>query len=353
MQTQLHRALPDGSRRLNWLVALTLVLLSLLGVGAARAAEPVVHGVLFFSPTCPHCHVVMDEVLPPLQARYGDQLVIELIDASQPQGSAIYQAAVRALGVPQERLGVPALVFGETILVGSEEIPARLPAMIEATLAAGGNSWPAIPGFVPTPNGQAAPTAAPALSPFQRDPLGNSAAVVMLVVMVLSVFIVAVSLRKPFDRPLTNWRAQAVPLLALVGMAVASYLAYIEISGATAVCGPIGDCNTVQQSEYAQLFGIPMGLLGLAGYTAIMLAWAVRQYGTGQAAHWAALALPAMAFGGTLFSIYLTFLEPFVIGATCIWCLISAALMTALLWLTAPRGQAPHVRRGRARRSMA
>jgi uncharacterized membrane protein len=48
----------------------------------------------------------------------------------------------------------------------------------------------------------------------------------------------------------------------------------------------------------------------------------------------AALALVIMAVGGTVFSIYLTFLEPFVIGATCAWCLTSAILMTVLLWLT-------------------
>jgi uncharacterized membrane protein len=339
--------------QLSRLAALMAILLALLGAGAARAAEPVAHGVLFFSPSCPHCHTVMDEVLPPLQARYGDQLVIATIDASQPEGGALYQAAVAALGVPSERLGVPALVFGETILVGSEEIPAQLPGMIEVALAAGGNSWPAIPGFTPPAVGAEAPVNQPATSPFQRDPLGNGAAVVMLLVMVVSVFLIAVSLRMPFDRPLSAWRAQAIPLLALAGMAVATYLAYVEVSGAPAVCGPVGDCNTVQQSEYAQLFGVPVGLLGLGGYTAIMLAWAVRQYGTGRAAHWAAIALPAMALVGTLFSIYLTFLEPFVIGATCLWCLTSAALMTALLWLSAPRGQAPPIRRGRARRGVA
>ena len=38
-----------------------------------------------------------------------------------------------------------------------------------------------------------------------------------------------------------------------------------------------------------------------------------------------------MTFGGTLFSIYLTFLEPFVIGAVCAWCLTSAVVMTLLL----------------------
>jgi len=54
--------------------------------------------------------------------------------------------------------------------------------------------------------------------------------------------------------------------------------------------------------------------------------------------------LGALALGGTLFSIYLTFLEPFVIGATCAWCLASAILMTGLLWITAEPAQAAAAR---------
>jgi uncharacterized membrane protein len=46
-----------------------------------------------------------------------------------------------------------------------------------------------------------------------------------------------------------------------------------------------------------------------------------------------------MALVGTLFSIYLTFLEPFVIGATCAWCLASSIIMAAILWLAAPQGR--------------
>jgi len=53
------------------------------------------------------------------------------------------------------------------------------------------------------------------------------------------------------------------------------------------------------------------------------------------------LARFGLAAGGTLFSIYLTFLEPFVIGATCAWCLTSAIIMTALLWLTAGPADPP------------
>lgn len=333
--------------------AALLLLLVLLGAGVTRAAGPVAHAVLFYSPTCPHCHYVLEEVLPPLQARYGEQLAVQLVDVSSPEGQGLYQAAITAFAIPDERLGVPALVFDDAVLVGSEEIPAQLPGLIEASLTAGGNAWPAIPGFEPPAGAPATSATAPELSPFQRDPLANSVALMLLLAMVISVIAVALSVRAPLDRPLTGWRGQAVPLLAIAGMAIAAYLAIVEVSGAAAVCGPVGDCNTVQQSPYARLFGVlPVGLLGVLGYTAILGAWAMHQFGTGRLAHWAGLALPALACAGTLFSIYLTFLEPFVIGASCMWCLSSAVLMTALLWMTAPRGQAP-IRRGRPRRGAA
>ena len=131
-----------------------------------------------------------------------------------------------------------------------------------------------------------------------------------------------------------------VPLLAVVGAAVASYLTYVEVTGATAVCGPVGDCNTVNQSDYARLFGVfPVGALGLMGYVAIILAWGVSKYGSGAVSDWAKVSLFAMTFGGTLFSIYLTFLEPFVIGATCAWCLSSSVFITVLVWLSARSGR--------------
>ena len=116
---------------------------------------------------------------------------------------------------------------------------------------------------------------------------------------------------------------------------MAGYLAYVETAQVEAVCGPVGDCNTVQQSEYARLFGIlPIGVLGLIGYIAIAAAWGIARFGNGSLTNLAALALFTMTVSGTLFSIYLTFLEPFVIGATCAWCLTSAILMTTLMLLS-------------------
>ncbi len=332
-------------RHLRALAGIAL-LLALLGAGAARASGPVARIVLFYSPTCGHCHYVMEQVLPPLQDRHGEALAILPVDVGQPGGRALYAEAVAALAIPEDRLGVPTVIIGDAVLVGSEEIPARLPGLIEAALAAGGSAWPALEGLAALTDAGQAPADAPAPSPFMRDPLANGLALALLLVMAAALVAVALRARPPFDRPLPAWRERAIPALALAGVGVAAYLTTVELRGVAAFCGPVGDCNAVQQSPYARLFGVlPVGALGLVGYAAILAAWALRR---GPLARWAGTALLLLAGAGTLFSIYLTFLEAFVIGATCMWCLSSAALMTALLWLAAPP-ERPQVPRGRAR----
>jgi uncharacterized membrane protein len=147
-----------------------------------------------------------------------------------------------------------------------------------------------------------------------------------------------------------------IPVLLLIGLGVAIYMGYVEITQTEAVCGPVGDCNTVQQSEYARLFGLlPIGVLGILGYFALVIVWVIQQYGPADWKEPASWAFWSMALIGTLFSIYLTFLEPFVIGATCAWCLTSAIVMTLLLWAATPpvvrsrKSTLHHARRIRAR----
>ncbi|NTW03431.1 MAG: vitamin K epoxide reductase [Oscillochloris sp.] len=341
-------------RPLAPLIGLVALLLTLFSGGMAYAASPTVYAVLFYSPTCPHCHVVREQVLPPLKEQYGTQLHILEVDVTQEKGQELYQAMIAAFAITQDRLGVPALVVGQKVMVGSEEIPSQLPALIVTTLNAGGNDWPVIPGIDAWVSADASATASTpvptsTLSPFQRDPVGNGLAVVLLLAMIVSVLVVLFTARPPFEQTLPLWRERAIPILAIAGLGVASYLAFVEMSGAQAVCGPVGDCNTVQQSPYARLFGVlPIGVLGILGYVAIIAAWALRRLG-GTSASLTTNALPLMAFLGTIFSIYLTFLEPFVIGATCMWCLTSAVLITALLWITVPK-HAQVVQRGKGRR---
>jgi uncharacterized membrane protein len=349
----------------------------------ALADDAVVHAVLFYSPTCPHCHQVITEDLPPLFEKYGEQLQIVGVDVATPGGQALYQAAIERFDIPSERHGVPTLIVGDVVLVGSLEIPQQFPGLIEKYLAQGGVDWPDIPGLAealaaqPTPAVTSAPTAttapaststtvpsaatpSPAPTPtatapglilntdppadlsarLARDPAGNALAIVVLVGMVCSVALVGARLRRPVDPPVAVRREWTIPVLCLIGFVVAGYLSYVETAQVEAACGPIGDCNTVQQSEYARLFGlIPIGVLGLVGYVAIGIAWVVSRYHRGRFADLATRAQLGMTVFGTLFSIYLTFLEPFVVGATCAWCLASAVIMTMLMWLTAVSGR--------------
>jgi uncharacterized membrane protein len=355
----------------NRLILSTILLISFLftflisSKAYAQASEPVVHAVLFYSPSCPHCHRVIQEDLPPLFEKYGDQLSIAGIDVSQPGGQALYQAAIQRFTIPENRLGVPTLIIDNVVLVGSLEIPEQFPGLIEQYLAQGGVDWPDIPGLseelsptaeveestttmtaTATPQATANPAIVSNSSQFgeqnpnwrdklARDPAGNTLAIFVLVGMLAALLWAIILFRNQVGVSLKGTWSWLIPALCVIGFGVAGYLAYVETAQVTAVCGPVGDCNTVQQSEYARLFGIlPIGVLGLVGYIAITTAWIIAHFSNGSPANLATLALFAMTAFGTLFSIYLTFLEPFIIGATCAWCLTSAILMTILMLLS-------------------
>ena len=338
-------------RTLLILLILTLVISSL---GAARTAaqngEPVVRAVLFYSPTCPHCHKVLQEDLPPLLAKYGDQLQILLIDVTTPGGRELYLKAAAAIPIPEDRRGVPALVVDDTLLVGSAEIPEKFPGIIEQGLASGGIDWPDLPGldqaiaqWQAAADQELSPTPVQSvseMSPVERlalDPVGSAIAVITLAIMVaMLVWAIVTWARNGLTLHTgPGWINIAIPLLSLAGAAIAFYLAFVETTGARAVCGPVGDCNAVQQSDFAVLFGIlPVGVAGFLGYLVILGLWAWQRFAPPAKALSTAWILPAVTYFGTVFSAYLTFLEPFVIGAVCMWCITSAWIMTALLFLT-------------------
>jgi len=327
---------------------------------------------MFYSPSCGHCEYVIENVLPPLLRQYKEQFEIVGVNVTEAGGQELYQAAIEAFAIPPERLGVPTLIIGEHVLVGSGEIPEQLPGLIETYLAQNGVDWPAIPGFAealaasaPTPTAQpdeatteatnetpaptnAMPTPDSAITDviveeenwrdrFVRDSLGNGLSVLVLVGMLISVFFQGWRLLRPSAKLAANHWRRFVPPLVILGLIVAGYLTYVETQQVLAICGPVGDCNAVQQSEYARLFGfLPIAVLGMLGYIAIGSAWVIARRAQFPWAELAQLALAGMTWFGIGFSIYLTFLEPFVIGATCAWCLTSAIIMTVLFWLVAP-----------------
>lgn len=314
----------------------SLFLFALLAVllegQTVHAQAPVVHALLFYSPSCPHCHKVMTDDLPPLVRQYGPQLDIVEVNVDTPEGLALYRAAISYYRA-EDRLGVPALFVGPTLLVGSRQIPGDFPAIIKAGLASGGVDWPIIPGLDAYLQNYRPPEAVGWLGRFSRDLVANSLAVLVLALMLFTAIWLALQFRRGASARAGRWPAWSIPVLALIGLGVAAYLSYVELTQVEAVCGPIGDCNTVQQSAYARLFGLfPIGVLGVVGYLSMLGAWLLSKTGSPTCQSAGALAVWALAWAGLGFSFYLTFLEPFVIGATCAWCLSSAVVMTLILW---------------------
>jgi uncharacterized membrane protein len=112
-------------------------------------------------------------------------------------------------------------------------------------------------------------------------------------------------------------------VLAVLGIAVAGYLVYVHYADIDPVCNIAHGCHKVQTSQYAELAGIPVALLGLIGYVTILAALLV----PGEPARMVAALTALVGFG---FSLYLTYRELFTIDAICQWCVASAVLMTGL-----------------------
>ncbi|GAC1437172.1 MAG: hypothetical protein NVSMB51_10340 [Solirubrobacteraceae bacterium] len=124
---------------------------------------------------------------------------------------------------------------------------------------------------------------------------------------------------------------RAISLLALLGAGIAGYLSYVHYAGIAAVCSIGGGCEQVQSSRYAELAGVPVALLGLLSYLAILLLVRIRD---SEACRLALLGVTMVGFG---FSGYLTYREIWTIKAICPWCAASAILMTLLLVLATTR----------------
>lgn len=123
----------------------------------------------------------------------------------------------------------------------------------------------------------------------------------------------------------------AASVVALSGVAVAGYLTWAHYSGGAIVCLAGSGCETVQESDYAKIAGLPVALLGLVAYAGILglVAWD---------SPWARLGAATLALVGLFFSLYLLVLQLFVIDAICAWCLAHDVLIApALAVLTALR----------------
>jgi uncharacterized membrane protein len=119
--------------------------------------------------------------------------------------------------------------------------------------------------------------------------------------------------------------------LAAVTSGIAGYLLYAHYTSGSVVCST-GGCETVEQSRHADVFGVPVALLGLIGSIAILLTL-LRSDVLARAA---GLAFTVAAF---VFASYLVVVQLSVIGAVCEWCMVNDALVALLAVLAGWRAQ--------------
>ena len=121
-------------------------------------------------------------------------------------------------------------------------------------------------------------------------------------------------------------------LMSLLGLFVSAYLYLYKIGRiGTLACGT-GGCETVQQSTWSRFLGVEVSFIGLIGY-GLLFVVALVSLQSASSRDWPARVLTWMAAGGVLFTVYLTYLELFVIHAICRWCVGSAVIIVSVLVL--------------------
>jgi uncharacterized membrane protein len=125
-----------------------------------------------------------------------------------------------------------------------------------------------------------------------------------------------------------------VALVALAGVFVALYLTLYKLGYIGTLACAVGSCETVQTSKWATFLGFPVGGWGVAYYLGVLALALVGLGGRYADSRRLSDILVGVTGFGLLFSLWLTYLELFVIHAICQWCVVSAILATILFILS-------------------
>ena len=129
----------------------------------------------------------------------------------------------------------------------------------------------------------------------------------------------------------------AVAIVSLAGLADATYLTVQALTGETLTCGGSPDCFRVLGSSYAKIGGIPVAMLGALAYFSVFSFATFAAFGHGWVRKFLALIVGAM-FTATLWLLYV---QAFLLHAYCRYCLFSAAItfLIAGLLIAVPPSQ--------------
>ena len=146
--------------------------------------------------------------------------------------------------------------------------------------------------------------------------------------------------RVPARKLLGVHPALILAVLDVVGLVVSGYLSVVELGGGVPACGPIKGCEEVALSEYAWIGPIPVAVFGVLLSVALLslaLAWWRTEIYGFLLAHY------GLSLVGVIFDGYFLYLQVYVIGAVCIWCLtyevslLVRFLIAFVVWYRQPK----------------
>jgi len=130
--------------------------------------------------------------------------------------------------------------------------------------------------------------------------------------------------------------SQLAIILTIIGLLVSIYMTIYKLTSNDSMCIGSGDCKTVNASRYAEVYGIPVAVLGVVGYSAILaVLFLERKPGFFQQN--GSLLFFGLSLTGFLFSLYLIFVEIALIKAYCPFCITSQTAMTLIFIISVIR----------------
>ena len=115
-------------------------------------------------------------------------------------------------------------------------------------------------------------------------------------------------------------------IASLAGLADATYLTVQALTGETLVCGGSPDCFRVLGSSYARIAGVPIAAFGTLAYFSVFSLATLAVFGYSRARTFLILAVGAMF----LVTLWLLYVQAFILHAYCRYCLFSAAIIFLL-----------------------
>jgi uncharacterized membrane protein len=237
-------------------------------------------------------------------------------------------------GVKKDDVGVPFMIIGNKVLIGTDEIEKNMSSLIQDGIKQGG---------IPFPEKVLH-------SEFSKDidvkaienknSEGKPYAIFTIIFLLTTALFSLLSLKfKTLIKHITFLkvtRNYLIPILIFLGFVISIYLFYIETTYSSAFCILFSGCNTVQKSSFSHIFGIiPVALLEIFVFCVFFVLWAYSYklnkdrifcFGSRNV-------LFCVSFIAVAIAICLTFLEIFTIKAACVYCIISSIILGLLLIL--------------------